>query len=257
LTDERDLSGGEDSKRPLCFFGLLLFTVAPSFSTMRGISLISLSLLFCNDVPSMVVTAFAPPIKASPWKLQRTSSSCSSSSSSKTSSSSSFQTKHLSVAATKLHLLPEATSSILTAAGPDWGIFEGRTLSLLHPVMMFSMLGLSLYTALLGFQWRRQRTIGDDISALKKTLPSITEETFKEALAAAKEAGDSSKVTLYENAISTEQEISSLTAERKELSQKNPRDAHFSRGALLAFIGTVFAIEVRRNERESEGMICA
>jgi hypothetical protein len=159
--------------------------------------------------------------------------------------------------ATKLHLLPVETASsliehshnmILLADGsPDWGLFEGRTLSLLHPITMFSMLGLSIYTALLGFQWRRQRTIGDDISELKKSLPKIEQGSYKEALSAAKETNDSKQIALYENAISAESEIASLTAERKELSQKNVREAHFNRGALLACIGTIFAIEVCNN----------
>lgn len=38
-----------------------------------------------------------------------------------------------------------------SAAGPDWGIFEGRTLSILHPAMMAGMFLFSISTALLGF----------------------------------------------------------------------------------------------------------
>merc|ERR1712232_753240 len=37
--------------------------------------------------------------------------------------------------------------------------------------------------------------------------------------------------------------ISELTVERKELASAGPRDKHFSNGALLAFLGTAFAIE--------------
>jgi hypothetical protein len=36
------------------------------------------------------------------------------------------------------------------------GLFEGKTGSLLHPVAMLGMLALSVSTALLGFDWRRQ-----------------------------------------------------------------------------------------------------
>lgn len=48
------------------------------------------------------------------------------------------------------------TSSAAYADSPDWGIFEGKTGSLLHPITMIGMLTLSVSTALLGFEWRRQ-----------------------------------------------------------------------------------------------------
>merc|ERR1712127_1117648 len=38
-------------------------------------------------------------------------------------------------------------------------------------------------------------------------------------------------------------QIAELQTERKELAAKSPRDTHFSQGALLAFLGTSFAIE--------------
>lgn len=139
-----------------------------------------------------------------------------------------------------------ATSEIATAAGPDWGIFEGRTGSLLHPIAMASMFLFSAYTAFLGFQWRRQRTLGDEISALKKTLPDMGgASSVAEAVAAAQEAGDSAKVSALQAAKGTESEIAALQQERKDLAAAGPRDRHFAQGALLAFIGTAFAIEVR------------
>lgn len=138
-----------------------------------------------------------------------------------------------------------AAPSIASAAGPDWGIFEGKTGSLLHPVAMGSMFLFSVYTAYLGFQWRRQRTIGDEISALKKTLPAYEGSNLSEAIAAleAAETVDSFKVSLLQRALPIETQINELTAERKELSTQGNRDKHYSQGALLAFIGTAFAIE--------------
>lgn len=141
-----------------------------------------------------------------------------------------------------------ALSTSASAAGPDWGIFEGRTGSLLHPVMMFGMLALSVSTAFLGFDWRRQRTIGDDINALKKQLPDLGgAATVADALATAKaaETPDNAYIAKLQSATSVESEIKELQAERKELSAKGPKDKHFSQGALLAFLGTAFAIEVR------------
>ncbi|EEC43789.1 predicted protein, partial [Phaeodactylum tricornutum CCAP 1055/1] len=124
-----------------------------------------------------------------------------------------------------------ASTQIASAAGPDWGLFEGKSASLLHPVMMFSLLALSVSTAILGFQWRRQRTMGDEISSLKKTL------------AEARAANDSNQVSVLTAALTTEQDIAALTNERKELAAAGPKDKHFSQGALLAFLGTAFAIE--------------
>jgi hypothetical protein len=139
-----------------------------------------------------------------------------------------------------------ASASLAVAEGlRDFTLFKGKTLSLVHPLMMFSLLAFSLRTAVLGFNWRRQRTIGDEISALKKSLPDLGgSSTVSDALAAAKEAEDTALVSKYQAALSTEKEINALSDERKQLAADGPRDKHFSSGALLAFLGTTFAIEV-------------
>mmetsp|Transcript_9262 Transcript_9262/g.22496 ORF Transcript_9262/g.22496 Transcript_9262/m.22496 type:complete len:298 (-) Transcript_9262:223-1116(-) len=138
------------------------------------------------------------------------------------------------------------SSEAANAAGPDWGLFEGKTGSLLHPVMMFGMLALSASTALLGFDWRRQRTIGDEISTLKKSLPDLGgASSVSEALAAcqAAEEVDSTRVARLQSALSVDSQIKELQDERKALAAKGPRDKHYGQGATLAFLGTVFAIE--------------
>jgi len=132
------------------------------------------------------------------------------------------------------------------AAGPDWGIFEGRTGSLLHPVTMGGMLLLSLSTALKGFQYRRQRTMGSEISELKKQLPNLNgSSNIGEALAVAKNAEvvDYAMINTLEQALPLEDEVNALVQERKDLSKMNLKDGHFSQGATLAFLGTAFAIE--------------
>lgn len=139
------------------------------------------------------------------------------------------------------------TSTSAMAAGPDWGIFEGRTGSLLHPVMMISLLALSASTALKGFDWRRQRTIGDEINSLKKTIPDLGESsTVSDALAIAQgaEETDSALIAKLKAAMPIEAQVKELQAERKELASKGSRDSHFNQGALLACLGTLFAIEV-------------
>lgn len=149
----------------------------------------------------------------------------------------------LSAASAALCLL---SSDVANAAGPDWGIFEGKTGSLLHPVMMFGMLVLTASTALLGFEWRRQRTIGSEISALKKTLPNLNgASSVGEALKAcqAAEESDVSQLALLQSALPIDSQIKDLQDERKTLAAKGPKDKHYGQGAMLAFLGTVFAIE--------------
>lgn len=114
--------------------------------------------------------------------------------------------------------------------------------------MMVSLLTFSIWTGSLGFAWRRQRTMGDEISTLKKTVPDLQGATnLAAALAAAKssETVDTARVQQLQSAIAegTETKIAELVAERKALVAANPKDQHFSQGALLAFLGTAFAIE--------------
>ena len=99
-------------------------------------------------------------------------------------------------------------------------MFEGKTGSLLHPVMMFGMLMLSASTALLGFEWRRQRTIGDEISTLKKTLPKLDgSSSVAEAIKACQsmEQTDSALLAKLQAAVPIESQIKELQNERKSL----------------------------------------
>lgn len=134
------------------------------------------------------------------------------------------------------------TPTVSSAAGPDWGLFEGRTGSLLHPVTMFVLLAMSVNAAVLGLKWKRQRTIGDDISALKKTMPKYEGTSLSEAIAKAESDEDNALASLLKGAKPIEEEIGALTAERKQLSSEGNREKHFNQGSALAFVGTLFAI---------------
>jgi hypothetical protein len=104
----------------------------------------------------------------------------------------------------------------------------------------------SCSTALLGFQYRRQRTMGDDISVLKKSLPNLGGASNLNAAIAQAETGETPDTALaftLKEALPIQAEIDAMLAERKDLSKKGVKDSHFSQGALLAFIGTTFAIE--------------
>lgn len=61
------------------------------------------------------------------------------------------------------------------AAGGEFGILEGRTFALIHPVVMASFFVATGWAGYLGWQWRRVRTIQDEINVLKKQVPAAVE----------------------------------------------------------------------------------
>jgi hypothetical protein len=199
-----------------------------------------LSLLLLSGVA--VATAFTTPVPALTNRISRSTVGVMMADDDESSST----TANLAAVPAATAVFWALTSSSAMAAGPDWGLFEGKTLSLVHPIMMASMLVFSILTALLGFDWRRQRTIGDEISALKKTLPDLGgASSVAEAVAAAEASEDSVLAAKLKGAAPIESQIKEMQAERKALAEKGPRDKHFSQGSRLALIGTVFAIEVR------------
>lgn len=56
------------------------------------------------------------------------------------------------------------------AAGGEFGILEGRTLALIHPIVMSGLFVYTLWAGYLGWQWRRVRTVQDEINELKKQV---------------------------------------------------------------------------------------
>lgn len=56
------------------------------------------------------------------------------------------------------------------AAGGEFGILEGRSVALIHPIVMGSLFVYTLWAGYLGWQWRRVRTIQDEINELKKQV---------------------------------------------------------------------------------------
>ena len=71
------------------------------------------------------------------------------------------------------------------AKGGELGILEGRTIALIHPATMFSLLAATGYIGYLGWQWRRVRTIGEEISELPPNAmwipPAAVEQSEREA----------------------------------------------------------------------------
>ena len=114
--------------------------------------------------------------------------------------------------------MPEAAH----ASGGELGILEGRTSALVHPIGFGAMYGISLYAGWLGLQWRRVRTVGDEITELKKTLPVDAEAAAGSAVA---------------------KQIDELAATRKELVAGKFKDKHANMGYLLLALGVTLAVE--------------
>jgi len=151
-----------------------------------------------------------------------------------------------------------AAPSLAIAKGGEFGALEGGIPALLHPIAMVSLYLTTLYTGYLGWQHRRTRTIAEEISALKATAPVLVSgaklsspvgaliDDLKKDLGTA----DESKKSLLEKDIAalqayavTEQQVVSLSNERKELIKQDFRDRHFQLSSLLLAAGVFFAIE--------------
>jgi len=151
-----------------------------------------------------------------------------------------------------------ATTTVANLVGPvdsavAGELAKGRTFALLHPAAMFGLLALSLWAAYLGFQWKRTRTIGSEITEVKaqateqgKRLAGVElKETAAATLAALRAAGKpATGETLagLEALAALEQRVEGLQAERKTLTAGNFRDKHFNAGSLLLAVGVSSAI---------------
>ncbi|CAL0333689.1 unnamed protein product [Lupinus luteus] len=114
------------------------------------------------------------------------------------------------------------------ALGGEFGILEGRTFALIHPIVLGGLFFYTLWAGYLGWQWRRVRTTQNEINELKKQVkptPVTPDGTPVEA--------PPSPVQL---------KIQQLTEERKELVKGSYRDRHFNAGSILLGFGVLEAI---------------
>ncbi|KAK1438075.1 hypothetical protein QVD17_03878 [Tagetes erecta] len=115
------------------------------------------------------------------------------------------------------------------AAGGEFGILEGRSLALVHPIVMGGLFVYTLYAGYLGWQWRRVRTLQDEINELKKKDKAPVAVTVPEGAAPA----PPSPVQL---------QIQRLTEERKELIKGQYKEKHFNAGSILLGFGVFESI---------------
>jgi hypothetical protein len=106
------------------------------------------------------------------------------------------------------------------AKGGEYGIFEGRIISLAHPTVMAACYAATAWAAFTGFQWRRLREIGTQITELKAEQAGP-----KKQLDALPEGETNSLLSAQVAALQTQ--IDELTATRKDLAGSNLRDKHY------------------------------
>ncbi|CAN1235656.1 hypothetical protein LINPERPRIM_LOCUS4574 [Linum perenne] len=117
------------------------------------------------------------------------------------------------------------------AAGGELGILEGRSLALVHPIVMGGFFFYTLYAGYLGWQWRRVRTIQNEITELKKQLKPAAVAPDGTPMESS-DAGSSP----------VEAKIRQLTEERKELVKGGYRDKHHDAGSILLGFGVLESV---------------
>lgn len=150
----------------------------------------------------------------------------------------------MSAAAVAALLLLPADAAL--AVGGELGILEGRSFALLHPLIMGGLFAYTLWAGYLGWQWRRVRTVQDEINALKKQLKPAADAATPAAVGA---GADSSSTTTppppaaaSKSPSPAEARIEELTDERKALLKGSFRDRHFNAGSLLLGLGVLESV---------------
>ncbi|XP_014491491.1 uncharacterized protein LOC106754062 [Vigna radiata var. radiata] len=115
------------------------------------------------------------------------------------------------------------------AVGGEFGILEGRSFALVHPIVMGAFFFYTLWAGYLGWQWRRVRTIQNDINELKNQVKPTPVTPDGEP----SPSPSPSPVEL---------QIQQLTEERKELIKGSYKDRHFNAGSILLGFGVLESI---------------
>ncbi|XP_026406099.1 uncharacterized protein LOC113301541 [Papaver somniferum] len=114
------------------------------------------------------------------------------------------------------------------AAGGEFGIFQGRTLALIHPIAMGGLFLYTLWAGYLGWQWRRVRTTQNEINELKKQVKPVAVTP------------EGKEIPSPPSPI--EVKIQELTEERKLLLKGSFKDRHFNAGSILLGFGVLESV---------------
>nr|CAB3448641.1 unnamed protein product [Digitaria exilis] len=136
-------------------------------------------------------------------------------------------------------LLAALTPDDALAAGGEFGILEGRSFALVHPLVMGGLFAYTLWAGYLGWQWRRVRTVQDEINELKKQLKPAA-AAAPAAVGAGGNAASSAPPPAAKSPV--EIKIDELTEERKKLIKGSFRDRHFNAGSILLGLGVLESV---------------
>ncbi|URD73993.1 hypothetical protein MUK42_08962 [Musa troglodytarum] len=119
------------------------------------------------------------------------------------------------------------------AVDGEFGLLEGRTFALVHPVVMGGLFFYTLWAGYLGWQWRRVRTIQNEINELKQAAPTAPMTVA---------AGSDSEASPPASPSPAEAKIQQLTEERKALLKGSYRERHYNAGSILLGFGVLEAV---------------
>ncbi|XP_066381003.1 uncharacterized protein [Miscanthus floridulus] len=117
------------------------------------------------------------------------------------------------------------------AVGGEFGILEGQSFALLHPLAMGGLFAYMLWATYLGWQWCRVRTIQDEVNERK---PAATPS-------AVGAGADSSPPPAPKSPV--EIKIEELTEEWKALIKGSFRDQHFNVGSILLGLDVLESVD--------------
>ena len=140
--------------------------------------------------------------------------------------------------------LPEAA----WAKGGEYGIAEGRLISLAHPVAMGGCFLATLYAGYTGWQWRTLRTIGVELKAAKAEAKAAKDAIAAVTREAAADADDEhhaapAPASLLAAQSTAEALVTELTDKRAAIAAGNFRDVHYQMGTILLAFGIPMALE--------------
>ena len=147
----------------------------------------------------------------------------------------------VAAAATAATFLPDAAY----AKGGEYGLAEGRIISLAHPVAMGGCFLATLYAGYTGLQWRMLRELGVELKEARAAASAAQKAVQEHAGAGAsdEEALAPPPPSLVQAAPDADATVAALTEKRSVIQAGNFRDRHYQLGTILLAVGIPMALE--------------
>ena len=147
----------------------------------------------------------------------------------------------VAAAATASTFLPEEA----VAKGGEYGLAEGRIISLAHPVAMGGCFLATLYAGYTGLQWRMLRELGVELKEARAAASAAQKAVQEHAGAGAsdEEALAPPPPSLVRAASDADAAVAALTEKRSVIQAGNFRDRHYQLGTILLAVGIPMALE--------------